>query len=292
MDYKRIRYEKLEGNLAKVTMIRPDFRNAEDPLMLGEMQDAFVEADIDEDVRVIIFAGEGKDFSAGHDMSGTGEKAPDGTLMRRYLDTKLTGVEMRLRREDWLYRNQAYVMRNVSKPTIAMVQGHCIAGGWINASMCDLIVASEDASFGDPVIRQTNGAVEILFHPYEVGFRRAKYMLWTGETISAQDAYNVGMVCKVVPRTNLEEETMALAKRIAMNFPVAVSFIKRSVNFAAEAMGQKLAWEYHFLLHEMAHATDEATEYNKIRAEAMKKGGLAEALKLRDNMFKAAGSKY
>ena len=173
MDYKRILYEKIDTNIVKITMNRPEKRNAQDALMFSEMTDAFIEADLDEGVRVIIFAGAGKDFSAGHDMSGTGEPAREGSIMRAALDTKLTGMEMRLKREDYIYLNQAINIRNVSKPTIAMVQGNCIAGGWLTASMCDLIVASEDAQFIDPVVRMTPAAVEVLFHPYDVGFRMA-----------------------------------------------------------------------------------------------------------------------
>jgi len=120
MDYTRILYEKVEPTIAKITMNRPEKRNAQDPLMFSEMTDAFIEADLDEEVRVIIFAGAGKDFSAGHDMSGQGEPAHEGTLIRRALDTKLTGMEMRLKREDYLFLNQAINIRNASKPTIAI----------------------------------------------------------------------------------------------------------------------------------------------------------------------------
>ena len=290
MGYQRIIYEKVESNIVKVIMNRPEKRNAEDPLMLGEMQQAFIEADLDEDVRVIIFAGAGKDFSAGHDMSGTGEEAPEGSTMKGFLDTRLTGMEMRLRREDHLYLDQYYAMRNVSKPTIAMVQGNCIAGGWINASACDLIIASEDAKFGDPVARMTPAGVEILFHPYDVGFRRAKEILWTGDTISAQEGKDIGFVSKVVPREKLEEETIALARRIATNMPVAVSLIKRSINHAWDEMGQKNAFGYHFLIHQLSHASDEAKAWGEKSAAAIQKGGVKEMLKARDSSFKRGGN--
>ncbi|MBI2979884.1 MAG: enoyl-CoA hydratase [Chloroflexi bacterium] len=285
-NFKRILYETVEPGIVKVTMNRPEKRNAEDPLMLEEMQEAFIEADIDDDVRVIIYAGAGKDFSAGHDMSGQGEDAPDGTIMRRYMDSKMTGVEKTLRREDYQYYNQALYMRNVSKPTIAMVQGNCLAGGLMNASMCDLVVASDDAKFGDPVVRMTPAGVEVLFHPFDFGFRKAKEMLWTGDPLTAQEAFNVGFVCKIVSREKLEEETMNLARRIAMNMPVAVSLTKRAINFAAEASGQKLAWDYHLLIHQLSHASDEAKRWREERAKALDKGGVKEMLKARDGKFK------
>ncbi len=170
-------------------------------------------------------------------MSGTGEKAPEGSIMRQALDTALSGMEKTIKREDYIYRYQAYSMRNVSKPTIAMVQGNCLAGGWMNASMCDLIIASDDAKFGDPVVRQSPAGLELLFHPYDVGFRKAKEMLWTGDPITAEEAKQFGLVSRVVPREQLEEATLDLARRIAMNMPVAVSLVKRSINHAWDLMG-------------------------------------------------------
>ena len=247
MDFERLLYETVEPGIVKITMNRPEMRNAQDDLMQWEMQVAFTNADLDEDVRVIIFAGAGKDFSAGHDMSGMRKdggrrhEAPDDSIIGRAVDNKFTGMEHQIKREDHIYLNSHINIRNVSKPTIAMVQGNCIAGGWMTAAMCDLIVASEDAKFGDPVVRMTPAGVELLFHPYDVGFRRAKEILWTGDTISAQEGKDIGFVSKVAPREKLEEETLALARRIAMNMPVAVSLIKRSINHAWEEMGQRNA---------------------------------------------------
>jgi enoyl-CoA hydratase len=287
-------YEKVDPDVVKITMNRPEKRNAEDPLMLDEMQECFIEADLDEDVRVIIFAGAGKDFSAGHDMSGDqpGTQralAREGTIMRRFMDTKLTGMEWRIRDEDHHFRYQAYYMRNVSKPTIAMVQGNCLAGGWMNASMCDLIVASDDAKFGDPVVRMGPAGLELLFHPYDVGFRKAKEMLWTGDPITAQEGKELGMVSQVVPRKQLEEATLDLARRIAMNQPVAVSLVKRSINHAWDLMGQREAMEYHFLIHHLSHSSDESLKWRDDRAKALEKGGVKEFLKTRDGSFKKGG---
>ena len=284
MAYERILYEKIDTNIVKVTMNRPEKRNAQDHLMLEEMQDAFVRADLDEDVRVIILAGAGKDFSAGHDLSGKGEEAR-GPIIGKAMATKLTGMEMRLKHEDYIYFNQGLTIRNVSKPTIAMVQGNCIAGGWLNASMCDLIVASEDAQFMDPVITFSATAVEVLFHPYDLGFRKAKEVLWTCDSISAQEAKQLGFVSRVVPREKLEEETLALAHRIAMNNPVAVSLVKRSINHAWDEMGQRNAWQYHMLIHQLAHSSDAQKKWGEERM-ARGDGGI-EAVKARTAEIRA-----
>ena len=289
MTYQRILYEKVDPDIAKVTMNRPEKRNAMDPLMLEEVQDAFIEADLDEEVRVIIFAGAGKDFSAGHDMSGKGETAR-GPILGKALATKLTGMEMRLKREDYIFFNQALIMRNVSKPTIAMVQGWAAAAGWMNAAMCDLIVASEDAQFTNPVVRMTPAAGEILWEPYDLGFRRAKEHLWTGDPISAQEGKRLGFVSRVVSREKLEEETLDLARRIAMNMPVAVSLVKRSINQAWVEMGQRDAWHYHLLIHQLSHASDERVRWNKFADDAKAKGGVKEFLKVRDTKFKDGGN--
>ena len=159
----------------------------------------------------------------------------------------------------------------------------------MTASMCDLIVASDDAKFGDPVVRMTPAGVEVLFHPYDVGFRKAKEMLWTGEPISAQKAKELGLVCKVVPKEKLEEETLNLARKIAMNMPVAVMLTKRSINHAWDEMGQRNAWQYHMLIHQLSHASDESARWQKEREKAMEKGGLKEMLQERDSKFKAGG---
>lgn len=288
MTYERMLYEKVEPNIVKITMNRPEKRNAEDYLMLAEMQDCFVKADMDEDVRVILFAGNGKDFSAGHDLSGKGTNPTTG-ILGEVMKTKLTGMEMRLKKEDYIYYNQALTIRAVTKPTIALVQGNCLAGGWINASMCDLIIAAEDAKFGDPVVRMTPAGVEILFHAYDVGFRRAKEILWTGDVVPAQEAKQLGLVSKVVPNAKLYEEGLALARRIAMNMPVSVSLVKRSINFAEDQI-KRNAWEYHMLIHQLSHASDEARAWQEQSKAAVAKGGVTEMLKQRDDKFKQGGN--
>ena len=205
------------------------------------------------------------------------------------MTTKLTGMEMRLKREDYIYLNQALTMRNVSKPSIAMVQGNAIAGGWINASMCDLIVASEDAKFSDPVASFTPAGVEILFHPYDVGFRRAKEILWTCEPVTAQEAKQLGLVSKVVPREKLEEETLALARKIAMNNPVAVSLVKRSINHARDETGQRDAWQYHYLIHQLSHSSDEAKRWREEREQIGTGGAGVQAIKARTSKIQRGG---
>ncbi len=273
MAYERILYEVVEGNIAKVIMNRPEKRNAQDYLMLEEIQDAFIQADLDDDVRVIIYGGAGKDFSAGHDLSGKGALAK-GPVLGKALASKLTGMEKGLKDREYIDFRQCLAMRDVSKPTIAMVQGNCVAGAWQNAAMCDLIVAAEDARFSDPIVRMTSAGLQMLFHPYAVGFRKAKEMLWTAEAITAAEAKELGFVSRVVPRGRLEEETMALARKIAAMPPVAVSLVKRSVNHAQDEAGQLSSWQYHLLVHELSHWSDEKKRWTAETAKGTREGAL------------------
>ena len=112
-------------------------------------------------------------------------------------------------------------------------------------------------------------------------------MLWTGAPISAQEAKELGLVSRVVPRDKLEEETLALARRIATTEPVVASLIKRSLNYAWDEMGQRNAWEYHMLIHQLSHASDEAERLVEERAKAIEKGGVKEILRTRDSKLKA-----
>ncbi|MFC1977888.1 enoyl-CoA hydratase-related protein [Chloroflexota bacterium] len=207
-------YQRIDTNIVKITLNGPEKRNDMDNLTQEELWDAFVQADPDEDVNVIVLSAAGKDFSAGYDISGKGEKAR-GPVLGKVAQSKLTGVEREIKILGYIIVEQAKAIRNVSKPTVAMVQGRCIAGASILVAMCDLIVASEDARFIDPVSGWGSAGVEVLHHPYSFGFRRAKEMLFTGDPVTAQEAKELGFVSRVVSEEQLEEETMKLACRIA-----------------------------------------------------------------------------
>ena len=158
-----------------------------------------------------------------------------------------------------------------------------MAAGLMLASMCDLIVASQDATFSNPVVRMGNGSVELLVEPWDLGIRRAKEFLWTGDPLTADEAHQIGFVSRVVARDALEEEALRLAKRIALSPPVAVSLVKRSLNHAWEVMGQLTSFEHHFLVHQLAHNTDEA---KNIAEEGRRlPGGLREFLRARDAKY-------
>jgi len=234
MSYRYLLYEKLD-NIAKITVNRPRVMNVISREVYYELDDAFTQADEDDGVSVIIVCGAGENFGAGHDI-GTREmiedekvwprdKSPMGWL--KYMDKIFWGMH-----DHW---------RNVGKPTIAMVQGYCILGSWMLAAACDIIIASEDARFTDRLVRWGDAHAEYTTLSWDLGPRKAKEYLWTGDFIDGKEAWRLGMVNRVVPREQLEQETMKLARKIALNDLFALRISKMSVNQAADIMGQSTA---------------------------------------------------
>ena len=164
--------------------------------------------------------------------------------------------------------------RDFPKPTIAQVQGYCIMGGLILATACDLIVASEDARFSDRTVRWGGPHVQFASLPWEIGFRKAKEYLFTGDWIDAQEAERLGLVNRVVPRESLAEETMILAQRIALQEPFALRISKFSVNQMQDEMGFRSAMNSAFQTHALSIAyrrerdAEQGAEEGTARAKA------------------------
>jgi len=221
------------GAVLKVTVNRPEVLNAQSRTMREELDEALATAAEDDDVRVIIIAGAGRHFSAGHDL-GSPQELED--QQRRPYQPGFRG---RYQRAWDLNVANTLRWRDLPKPTIAQVHGYCIMGGFILASACDLIVASEDAMFCDRTVRWGGPHVQYFSMPWEIGFRKAKEYLFTGDWITAREAERLGLVNRVVARERLEEETMALAQRIALNDPQALRMAKVSVNQAQDEAGYR-----------------------------------------------------
>jgi enoyl-CoA hydratase len=157
-----------------------------------------------------------------------------------------------------------------------MVQGACIAGGLMLAWVCDLIVAADDAFFADPVLRMGIPGVEYFAHPWALGTRFAKEILFTGDRFDARRAYEVGMVNRVVPRADLAAATYALADRIAAMPRFGLALAKRAVNQCEDQMGLRAGMESVFGLHHLAHAHNAETSTDALAgmdARAMKQAG-------------------
>lgn len=244
-----------DGAVARVAMARPEKRNAQDRRMLYALNAAFDMAMEDAGIRVVVLSGDGPHFCSGHDLDDLDAPPPARgcaavTASRGYDEPGAAGW---MAREEEMYLGLHRRWRDLPKPTIAMVQGACVAGGLMTAWVCDLIVAADDASFSDPVVGMGMNAHEWFVHPWELGARKAKELLFTAEPVSAQDAWRLGMVNHVVPAADLDPFTVELAERIARHDPLALKLAKRSVNHALDAQGQAQAVDYAFALHHLAH---------------------------------------
>ena len=251
-----VRYER-DGAIARVIMNRPEYRNAQNSAMTYALDDAFYAAAADDEVKVIVLAGEGKHFSAGHDI-GTPGRDIDRSFERRaglwWDHVGQPGGESRYAREEEVYLGMCRRWRELPKPTIAQVQGACIAGGLMLAWVCDLIVASDDAFFADPVVRMGIPGVEYFAHPWALGPRQAKEFLFLGERIDAARALQLGMVNRVVRADQLAAEVTAMAAKIAEMPRLGLALAKKAVNQAEDAMGLQVGMDSVFGLHHFAHA--------------------------------------
>jgi enoyl-CoA hydratase len=255
------------GSVAVITLNRPEVHNAQNSAMLYALDEAFYGFVDDDELKVAVLRGAGGSFSSGHDV-GTSGVDYDRSFDRRTLwwdhVGKVAGDQW-LARESEVYLGFCRRWREIPKPTIAMVHGACIAGGLMLAWSCDLILASEDAFFVDPVVRMGVPGVELLAHPWVMGPRRAKEFLFLGERVSASRAYEMGMINRVVPRDELEAETMSMAERIAEMPRFGLAVTKMAVNQAEDAMGFRTGTDAAFSLHQLAHLQAQVETASPIR---------------------------
>ncbi|MFC2035652.1 enoyl-CoA hydratase [Chloroflexota bacterium] len=286
MAFESILFEKFEGHVGKITMNRPEVRNAEDRQLTYEIQQAFRDADADDDVRVIIFAGAGKDFSAGHDLgSPRAKKQREEMLAQPNAQERMLEMGFLHEHGTWL---EGYMrVRDIWKPTIAQVQGHCVLGAMMLVYMCDLIVAAEDAIFAPRSVRFGAPDLEFSGTPWDFGIRKAKELLFTGDAISGKEAFRIGFVNRCVPLAQLEEETMNLAKKIALNHPFALKLAKMALNTTQDIQGYKTSMIPQIALHQMGHANmRENPEYAPSLGQVRQAGGsVKDVVKARDEQF-------
>lgn len=242
--------------VATVTLNRPKYHNAQNSQMTYALDAALRRAVDDDAVKVIVLRGGGKHFSAGHDI-GTPGRDLDHSYPRAALwwdHVNKPGAERLYVREQEVYLGMCRRWHDLPKPTIAMVHGACIAGGLMLAWVCDLIVASDDAFFQDPVLRMGIPGVEYFAHVHEMNPRLAKEFLFLGERMSAQRAHEIGMVNRVVPRAALESTVHAIAAKIASQPRMGLSLAKTVVNRIEEMQGLRSAMDLAFGYHHFAHA--------------------------------------
>jgi len=272
-----ILYETRDA-VAWITLNRPQTSNAQNVALLRALNAAFDRAMGDDEVKVVVLSGNGKHFSAGHDIGSPGrdiDKPFEHMATPWYPHENKPGAENAFVREADAYLGLCRRWRELPKPTIAMVHGACIAGGLMLAWACDLIVASEDAFFADPVVRMGIPGVEYFAHPFVMGPRKAKEFLFCGGRMSAQEAQQIGMINRVVPREMLESETTELAARIAKMPRFGLSLTKMAINQAEDRMGLRDTMDAVYGLHHLAHAHNTLSSEDYIggqSVESMKKG--------------------
>jgi enoyl-CoA hydratase len=178
--------------------------------------------------------------------------------------TNKPAAELLYTREQEQYLGMCRRWRDVPKPTIAMVQGACIAGGLMLAWVCDLIIASEDAFFQDPVQRMAQPGVEYFAHAFELPTRVARELLLLGRRMPAQRAYNFGMVNEIFPRETLREEVAKIAGEIAQHERFGLALTKQAFNFVEDARGKRQVMDSVFHMHHLAHAHNQLMTGNLV----------------------------
>ena len=266
--------EESLGPVRRLTLNRPEVLNALSSELVDRLAEALARAAADDEARVVILRGAGRGFCAGYDLKEEAEReAREGPLDE-------DGWRQALRHDV----DRMLAIFDHPKPVIAEVHGYCLAGGCDLMMMCDLAVASDDAMFGEPEIRFGSGVVTMVM-PWLIGARRAKELLFTGEDrIPADQALEMGLVNRVVPRADLEERTLDLARSIAMLDPVGISLTKRAINRAWEAAGFREALMANVDIDAVIESAEvpERKEFNRIRQEK----GLKAAIEWRDARFR------
>jgi enoyl-CoA hydratase len=251
-----VQYTEPAPGIARIVLDRPAQGNAQDTQMTYDVNGALMRAAHDDAIKVIILGGNGKHFSTGHDLKDHGHDSvvKASARMGVYGDIDTSNVAGYYAWEREVYLDACRRWRSIPKPVIAEVHGACMGGGLMLAWISDLIIASDDAFFADPVVNIGANGVEFFAHAWELGARKAKEMLFTADRWTAEEAKQWGMVNHVVPRAELEAFTLALAQRIAAKPSFALKMVKESVNASLDSQGQTDAVDKAFLFHQLCHA--------------------------------------
>ncbi|HJS72073.1 MAG TPA: enoyl-CoA hydratase/isomerase family protein [Acidimicrobiia bacterium] len=256
-----------EGPVRTLTLNRPEKLNALSTTLVDDLSRALTATAEDDSVRVVVLAGAGRSFCAGYDLDEPAGDVDEETErgMRNNLDRLLEVFDQ-------------------PQPVIARVQGHCLAGGCDLMMMCDLVVASEDAVFGQPEIRFGSAIVAHVL-PWLVGARRAKELVLTGvDRLDAPSALSFGLINRMVPSERLTEETMILARQLAVVDPDVMRLTKRAMNAGWEAAGfrEALRAGVEIGIQIETSKSPERVEFERITREQ----GLRAAVDWRDRRFR------
>jgi len=267
--------------VVRIKMNRPELMNAISNRMELELDDAFRLADEDSTVRAVILTGSGEAFSTGYDMEDQ-EAAPPA------VDPSGAGPYLRWWHDrEELHRKCLLRIWDMSKPVIAAVNGRAISGGSEYAMICDMTIASETATIGEPQIRHCSSS-PVLIMPWIIGWKQAKRLLLTGDVVDAKEALRIGLFSAIVPPDELQDQALKLAERLAHVPPMTMKWNKMSINRSVEQAGLKSALEINTLLTIFAHTAYSRDEGNRVALEAaLRDGGVPAYLSLRDSWYDA-----
>jgi enoyl-CoA hydratase len=271
-----------DDRIGRITLNRPEKMNALSQELLFELNDVLHAMEADDDIRVIILRGAGRSFSAGYDLTPARGGA-DGLVRRnRFVDAKGRRMVMSIRTSMQQITDIQMYFWNMAKITIAQVHGHCLAGGCELAMMADLVVAADDAQIGHPGVRglgvPRNGAI----WPLVIGMRKAKELMYTGESIAGTKAEEIGMINYAWPMAELEARTLAFADRIATMSADHLAILKVNMNRFYENMGIYSSVRSSTDHDAMAQFTEFAYEFG----DKMREEGLKGALSWRDGPYR------
>src|SRR3990170_4773097 len=256
-DYKFLQYETHDdGAIVRILLYRPEARNAQNRGLLVELDEAFLRAEADDTCRVVILGGTGPLFSSGHDMGSKIAMEEYQTHPTSKINgATREGAEKRMLQEWHYYFENTRRWRNLRKITIAQAQGTVYAAGLMLMWSCDLIVGADDAVFADVVgTRLGMCGLEYFAHPWELGARKTKELMLTGDSLDVHEAHRLGMVSKVFPRAELEDSTLEFARRIAKLPTMTALMIKESVNETQDNQGFYNSLNACFTLHQLNHS--------------------------------------
>jgi enoyl-CoA hydratase len=214
----------VDGRVGIISLNRPDKLNAISADLKRALVERFHEADRDPAASVVVLRAEGRSFCAGYDIAPNPARAARRHNALAWHES--LGDDVALEMAPW----------DMRKPVIASVQGHCLGGGCELAMLCDLTIAADDAVFGEPEIRFSNVGPALVM-PFIIGLKRARELLYLGDTIDAHTALRYGMVNRVVPRAELEAATLMFARRLALISPEALAGTKLAINRGTDAAG-------------------------------------------------------
>ena len=269
-DYETVMYEVGDDGVAMVTLNRPERRNALNPQLLHELDDVFDVVDKDDNVRIAVITGAGAAFCSGYDLTPNQER-PTYSATERWDQTHW---QARLVVRPWFSR----------VPWIAAVDGPAAAAGNVLAMSCDIVIASERATFGEPEIRHVAHSPHVLL-PWVTNNRHLREFYYTGDSIDAQTAEKWDMVNRVVPNGQALDEAMAMARRIANVPPFALQMMKRSITAVYDAQGFEKGLNDHLMLRMIEGLTPDVPEREELGRVRMEQGMRA-FLDARDGPFR------